>query len=164
MATPKTGLATIKASTRARQVAVAVLGTLSGELGVTEAAESLGVSLSRYYQLETKALEGMLRALEPRRKGPQMTPERELKALRTEKAALEKELRRHQNLLRAAHRTVGLGGRRTGRGSSTKRGRTKRGTRGKTVRQTLRPAAPEEKGDGKTQRDGEAGGEGAGES
>jgi hypothetical protein len=103
MATKKTGPATIVASRRARQVAVAVLDALSGELGVTEAAETLGISLSRYYQLETKALAGMLAALEPRGKGPQMTPEREIKALRGEKQVLEKELRRQQTLLRAAH-------------------------------------------------------------
>ena len=154
----------MKGSRRARQVAVAVLDALSGEVGVTEAAESLSISLSRYYQLETKALDGMLRALEPRGKGPRMTPEREIKALRTEKQALEKELRRHQNLLRAAHRTVGLGGRRTGGGSSTKRGRTKRGCRGRTVRQTLRHTAPEEVRDGPTQRDGDAGGADASQS
>lgn len=158
MAKRKTGPSTLGGSRRARQVAVAVLGALSGETGVTEAAERLGISLSRYYQLETKALEGMLASLEPRGKGPQMTPEREIKALRAEKQGLEKELRRHQTLLRAAHRTVGLGGRRKGGGSSTKRGRTKRGCRGKTVRETLLKTAPEETGDGETKRDGDVGG------
>lgn len=164
MATKKTGPSTLKASRRARQVAVAVLDALSGEVGVTEAAESLGISLSRYYQLETKALQGMLVALEPRGRGPQMTPEKEIKTLRAEKQALEKELRRQQTLLRAAHRTVGLSGRRKAAGSSKRRGRPKRGCRGKTVRQTLRPPAPEEPGDGTTQRDGDAGGSDAGQS
>jgi len=164
MAKKKTGPSTLQGSRRARQVAVAVLEALSGEVGVTEAAESLSISLSRYYQLETKALEGMLRALEPRGKGPQMTPEREIKALRAQKAALEKEVRRHQTLLRAAHRTVGLGGRRTGGGSSTKRGRTKRGCRGRTVRQTLRHTASEEVRDGTSERDGDAGGADPGQS
>jgi len=159
MARRKTGPSTLKGSRRARQVAVAVLGALSGETGVTEAAELIGVSLSRYYQLETRALEGLLQAVEPRGKGPQMTPEREIKALEAEKKALEKELRRHQTLLRAAHRTVGLGGRRKGGGSSTKRGRTKRGCRGKTVRRTLQKTAPEETCDGTTKRDGDVGGQ-----
>ncbi len=158
MAQKKTGPATLKGSQRARQVAVAVLDALSGEVGVSEAAERLGISLSRYYQLETKALAGMLRALEPRGKGPQRTPEREIKALRAEKRALETELRRQQNLLRAAHRTVGLSGRRAGGGSSKGRGRAKRGHRGRVVRQTLRRGTPEEPSDGTAQRDGGAGG------
>ncbi len=156
MAKKKTGPSTLKGSRRALQVAVAVLETLSGEVGVTEAAESLSVSLSRYYQLETRALGGMLTALEPRMKGPQKTPEREIKALKAQNAALEKELRRHQTLLRAARRTVGLGGRRTVGASSEKRGRTKRGCRGRTVRKTLRRTASEEVRDGTTQRDGDA--------
>ena len=158
MGRKKTGPSTLKGSPRARQVAVVVLEALAGEVGTTEAAERLGVSLSRYYQLETKALEGMLSALEPRGKGPQKTPEREIRVLRAEKQALEKELRRHQTLLRAAHRTVGLGGRRTGGTSSKARGRTKRGCRGRTVRQTLRRTVPEDGGDGTAKRDGGAGG------
>ncbi len=104
----KTGPSTLRGSVRARAVTVVVLEALSGEVGTTEAAERLGVSLSRYYQLEAKALGGMLKALEPRTKGPQMTPEREIQALQAEKRALEKELRRQQTLLRAARRSVGL--------------------------------------------------------
>lgn len=166
MARKKTGPTTLGGSKRARQVAVAVLEALSGEVGVTEAAEKLSISLSRYYQLETKALEGMLQALEPRGKGPQRTPEREIKALVAEKKALEKELRRHQTLLRTAHRTVGFPTRRTSGGSSKKRGRVKRGCRGRTVRQTLlRPqAASEGTCDGTSKRDGDAGGSDAGQS
>ena len=163
MASRKTGPATLQGSKRARQVAVAVLDALSGEVGVSEAAEQLGISLSRYYQLETKALEGMLRALEPRGKGPQKTPEREIKALRAEKQALEAELRRQQNLLRAAHRTVGLGGRRAGSGPSKRRRRAKRVDRGRVVRQTLRRGTPEEPCDGTAKRDGGAGGPDAGQ-
>ena len=138
MARKKTGPTTLRGSKRARQIIVAVLETLAGELGTTDAAEKLGVSLSRYYQLEARALAGMLAAVEPRAKGPQKTPEREIQALRAEKQALAKELRRHQALLRAAHRSVGLplGGPKAA--SSKGRVRAKRGSRGKTVLQTLR--------------------------
>jgi len=138
MARKKTGPSTLGGSKRAKQIAVAVLETLSGELGTTEAAAKLGVSLSRYYQIETRALQGMLEAVEPRTKGPRKTPEREIKALQAEKKLLLKELRRHQALLRAAHRSVGLPGGGPKKASSNKRVRAKRGSRGQTVLQTLR--------------------------
>lgn len=152
----------LKGSKKAKQIAVAVLETLSGELGTTEAAERLGVSLSRYYQLEAKALEGLLKAVEPRSKGPQKTPEREIRALKEEKKTLEKELRRHQALLRAAHRSVGLPRKPA---SSKTRARKRRGSRGQTVLQTLRRDAEGAEGgaDGTDQQHENTGGEGRGE-
>ena len=156
--------APLHSSKRAKQIAVAVLETLSGELGTTEAAEKLGVSLSRYYQLETRALQGLLEAVEPKAKGPQKTPEKEVKTLRAEKKQLEKELRRHQALLRAAQRSVGLPGRK--RASSKQGVRKKRGSRGQTVLQTLRQAPDEtEKGgsDGEEKQSSDARGHGGGE-
>jgi hypothetical protein len=138
MAKQKTGVTTLRGSKRARQIVVVVLETLSGELGTSEAADKLGVSLSRYYQLETRALKGLLEAVEPRARGPQKTPEKEIQALQAENAQLQKELRRHQALLRAAQRSVGLLSPRSKKTSSQKRGaRKQRGSRGKTVRQTL---------------------------
>jgi len=133
----KTGPTTLRGSKRARQITVALLETLSGELGPSEAAERLQISLSRYYQLETRALKGMLTAVEPKARGPQKTPQREIDALKAENAEIRKELRRHQALLRAAQRSVGL--KKTGRktDSSNKRVRKRRGSRGQTVLQTL---------------------------
>jgi len=165
MARTKTGAATLKGSKRARQVAVAILGALSGELATTEAAAQLGVSLSRYYQLETRALAGLLAAVEPRTKGPQKTPERENKALWAENKQLQKDLRRHQALLRAAHRSVGLPSKGTKEGTKNKRVRAKRGSRGETVLQTLRrePDATEGGVDGTEKRDASTGGHGRGE-
>ncbi len=151
MAKQKTGVTTLRGSKRARQITVVVLETLSGELGTSEAADRLGVSLSRYYQLETRALKGLLEAVEPRAKGPQKTPEKEIQALLAENAQLQKELRRHQALLRAAQRSVGLVSPRSKKASSQKSGaRKKRGSRGQTVRQTLLKDA-----DAKEQRYGE---------
>jgi hypothetical protein len=141
-----------------------VIEALSGEIGTTEAAARLGVSLSRYYQLEARALEGMVTALEPRPKGKQKTPQGEIRSLQAEKARLEAEVRRQQALLRAAHRAVGLPARK-GRGASSKAGgRAKRGSRGKTVLRTLRPeeGAGEGGGDGTAERDGGARGADAG--
>jgi len=166
MAAKKTGPSTLRGSATARRVVAAVLEALSGEVGTTEAAERLGVSLSRYYQLEARALGGMLAAVEPRTKGPQMTPQREIQALQAEKKALERELRRHQTLLRSAHRSVGLPARGRKAASSKGRVRAKRGSRGKTVLETLRKVPDADGGvtDGKAKRDGDAGGEDRGES
>ena len=164
MAAKKTGASTLGGSKRARQVAVAILEALSGELATTEAAAQLGVSLSRYYQLETRALAGLLAAVEPRARGPQKTPERENKALQAENKQLQKELRRHQALLRAAHRSVGLPSRGTKGATKSRRVRGKRGSRGQTVLQTLRkdPEA-KEVGDGTEDTHGKSGGDGRGE-
>ena len=160
MARTKTGAATLRGSKRAKQIAVAMLEALSGELGTTEAAAKLGVSLSRYYQLETKALQGLLEAVEPKSKGPQKTPEREICALRSDKKLLEKDLRRHQALLRAAHRSVGLPAGGSQKASSKKRVRTKRGSRGQTVLKTLRRDADATEGgaDGTEKRHAQIGG------
>jgi hypothetical protein len=166
MARTKSGSATLRGSKRARQIAVAVLETLSGELGTTEAAAKLGISLSRYYQLETRALKGLLEAVEPKAKGPQKTPEREIRALQAEKRVLEKELRRHQALLRAAHRSVGLPKAGPKTTSSKKRVRVKRGSRGQTVLQTLRRDTDAEEGgaDGTQKRHAHVGGVDRGQS
>ena len=148
----------LKGSRAARKAVAAILEALSGEIGTSEAAELLGVSLSRYYQLEARALQGMLGALEPKKRGIQKTPEREILGLKAEKRLLEKELRRHQSLLRAANRSLGLarGGRKK---ASSKAQGGRRGVRGKTVLQTLRRDVDEVEGaeDGKAQRDGEPG-------
>lgn len=160
----KSGPETLKAGSRARTAVAAILEALSGAIGTSEAAALLGISLSRYYQLETRALQGMLTAMEPKKRGKQKTPEREIRALKAEKREVEQELRRHQSLLRAANRSLGLAGK--GRRKASSKGRaTKRGVRGKTVLQTLRAGVDEDKGadDGTAQRDGAAGGSDRGE-
>lgn len=49
----------------ARRRTMLVLSVLSGEKAVTDAIEEAGISRPLYYQLETKALHAMLRALAP---------------------------------------------------------------------------------------------------
>lgn len=161
----KSGPGALRGSAQARKTAAVILEALSGEIGTSEAAERLGVSLSRYYQLEGRALTAMLSAMEPRPRGRVKTPEGEIKALEAEKKQLEKELRRQQSLLRAANRSLGLAGR-GGKKASSKPRRKKRADRGTTVLQTLRQGLDEVRGegDGTAERDAEAGGSGAGES
>jgi hypothetical protein len=160
----KTGLATLKGSKASRKAVAAILEALAGEISTTEAAELLGVSHSRYYQLEARALGGMLQASEPKKRGYQKTPEREIDGLKAEKRSLEKDLRRHQSLLRAANRSLGLarGGRPKADLGAKKR---KRSPRGKTVLKTLRQEETESKGadDGQAQRDDGSAGADVGE-
>jgi hypothetical protein len=91
-----------------RKTATAILEVLGGERSPTEAAEVLGVSLPRYYAIETRALAGFLAGCEPRPVGRQVAPEREVEKLRRENERLARECARHQALARAAARAVGL--------------------------------------------------------
>jgi hypothetical protein len=92
----------------ARRVAAAVLEVLAGARTPTEAAAALAVSVPRYYQLESRALQGLLAACAARPKGRQRSAETELAAVRRQAERLQRELTRQQTLLRAAQRAVGL--------------------------------------------------------
>jgi hypothetical protein len=103
------GLALGQDNTRdARRMAAAILEVLAGARTPAEAAAALGVSLPRYYQVESRALRGLLSACEPRPRGPGRSVDRELAALRRDNQRLQRELGRHQALARAAQRTIGL--------------------------------------------------------
>lgn len=104
----KVGPKTLTGSPEAKRQAAVLLEVLSGLRGPQEGSEALGVSLNRYYQLETRALQGLIAALEPRPKGRQRTAESELEQLRQDKDRLSRELTRNQALLRAAQRSLGL--------------------------------------------------------
>lgn len=92
----------------ARRLAAAVLEVLAGERTPTEAAGAIGVSVPRYYQIETRALRGLLDACQPQPRGPGRSIDKELTKVRHESQRLQRELTRQQALLRAAQRTVGL--------------------------------------------------------
>ena len=96
------------ASATARQQAAAILEVLAGVRTPTQAAEALGVSLPRFYVLETRAVQGILLACEPRRLGRQATAESTLATLQRECEQLRRECTRQQALVRAAQRTIGL--------------------------------------------------------
>jgi hypothetical protein len=153
------GPSTLQGSKGAKQALVAILEALSGEVSTSDVAERLTISLSRYYQLETRALQGMLAALEPRPRGRRRGVDEKLGALMAEKKELERELRRQRSLLRAAQRSVGLP---VGRGGKKKAKRKLR-DRGATVRQTLRAQVEEGGVDGQAERSGAVGGPNEGE-
>jgi hypothetical protein len=127
-------------SSQAKRYAAVLLEVLSGVLGPQEGSQAMGVSVNRYYQLETRALQGFITALEPRPKGRQQTPEREIDRLRESNGRLLRELSRSQALLRAAQRSLGVprsvrgadGSRLAGKGKTTKKGKR----RVRTVRAT----------------------------
>jgi hypothetical protein len=91
-----------------RRVAAAVLEVLAGARTPGEAAVALGVSVPRYYQIESRALRGLLEACAPLPRGPGKDTAKEIARARQETQRLQRELGRQQALLRAAQRTIGL--------------------------------------------------------
>ncbi|MHC4933913.1 MAG: hypothetical protein ACYTGV_17185 [Planctomycetota bacterium] len=167
---PRLGPKALTASPAAKRVAVVLLEVLSGAKGTQEGCETLGISLNRYYQLETRALQGLLEALEPRPKGRQRTAEAKLAEQARETHRLSRELSRHRALLRAAQRSLGLrppkGRRLEDKPGRAKKGKTKRRRRTTPSRAmkaiaVLREPAPSEPS--KARAGARAGGQGDGE-
>jgi hypothetical protein len=96
------------ASAQAKRLAAAILEVLAGVRTTTDAANAVGLSLTRYYQVESKALGGLVRACEPSPKGRQSNDQRELVVLRRSQERLQRELARQQALARLAQRSLGL--------------------------------------------------------
>jgi hypothetical protein len=94
-----------EASAEARRLAAAIVEVLAGFRTTTEAAQGLGVSVARYYQMEVRALDGLVRACEPRRG---RRAGNDLALLQRECERLRHECARQQALMRATRRTVGL--------------------------------------------------------
>ena len=93
----------------AKRIAAAILEVLGGIRLPSDAAHALGLSLPRYYQLETRALNGLLQACEPRAKGRVRSVASELAAAQKQIATLKRDCSRQQALVRLTQRTVGLG-------------------------------------------------------
>lgn len=91
-----------------RRVAAAVLEVLAGARTPADAAAALGWSLPRYYQVEARAVRGLVAACAPAARGRQRCVDAEVAALRRERARLEREVQRQQALVRLAQRHVGL--------------------------------------------------------
>jgi hypothetical protein len=95
-------------SSAANHLAVVILEVLAGVKTPTQAAADLGLSLPRYYQLETRALEGLVAALEPRPKGKQPLPANQIAALERELEQARRACARQQALARVAQRTLAV--------------------------------------------------------
>jgi hypothetical protein len=95
-------------SSEANRFAVVILEVLAGGRSPGEAAQALGVTPPRYYQLETRALEGLVAALEPRLKGKQPSLEGRIAQLEKALSEARRESLRQQALVRAAQRSLGI--------------------------------------------------------
>ena len=95
-------------SGEARKTAALVLEVLGGVLTPTKAAEVLEVSSTRYYQIELRALKGLLRGCEPAHKGRSASPEKQVRKLEKRVDRLQNECSRYRALARAAQAAVGL--------------------------------------------------------
>ena len=96
------------ASREARQLAAVILDVLAGSRTPQQAADAQGVSLPRYYQLEARALGGLIAACESRPRGRQVEAAAELARANKEVDRLKRELTRCQSLVRLTQRTVGV--------------------------------------------------------
>ena len=96
------------ASREAKKTAAILLDVLAGSRTPTQAAETLGVSLPRYYQLESRGLDGLLAACEPRPRGRQAATGTQDETLRRDNERLRRELSRQQSLVRLTQRTIGV--------------------------------------------------------
>jgi hypothetical protein len=90
-----------------RQAAV-ILEVLAGARTPTQAAVALSVSVPRYYQMETRALRGLVEACEAKPRGRAPSVDKEIAAVRREQERLQRELTRHQSLVRVTQRHLGL--------------------------------------------------------
>ena len=92
----------------AQRLAATILEVLAGIGTPLEAAQMLSVSLPRYYQLEARALEGLVTALAPRPKGKQQSLENRIQLLEKQLEAAYRHSARQQALVRVTQRTLGV--------------------------------------------------------
>jgi hypothetical protein len=95
-------------SREARRIAAVILEVLAGARTPAQAAQALVVSAPRYYQLEARAMQGLVTACESKPRGPGRNADRELTALRRQHERVQRELARQQTLVRLAQRAIGL--------------------------------------------------------
>lgn len=91
-----------------RRQAACVLEVLAGLRSPEQAAEALSVSLPTYYNLETRALRGLIHGCSPSPPGRTMCLLRQIRLLEEKSIAMEQQVSRYQALLRNARRSAGL--------------------------------------------------------
>jgi hypothetical protein len=97
-----------KTPSEAQRLAATILEVLAGMRSPPEASQVLAISLPRYYQLEARALEGLVAALAPRPMGKQPSLENRVKLLEKQLAAAHRQCARQEALVRVTQRTLGL--------------------------------------------------------
>ena len=92
----------------AQRLAATILEVLAGMRSPPEASQALAISLPRYYQLEARALAGLVAALAPRAMGKQPSLENRVTLLEKQLAAAHRQCARQEALVRVTQRTLGL--------------------------------------------------------
>ena len=130
-----------EAGKEAKRSAAVILEVWAGLRTPQQAAEALGVSLPRYYQIEANGLHGLVAGCAPKPKGRQVNPAREATALRQDNQRLRRELGRQQALVRLTQRGLGVAPASTPAATATKgRRRRKPVVRALTLAARLQPA------------------------
>lgn len=136
----------------ARARCLMILNVLSGDTPVSDAVAAAGISRGTYYQLETRALNGMLRALVPGAKeaSEDSGPVSQIVSLEAKVKRLERAGRRAERLLALTRKVVRgsavtLSGRRT---SSTRRGGSPSTISGERTEGSKAPSTPTKAGGG----------------
>lgn len=96
------------AGPQAQRLAAAILDVLAGVRTPAAAAEALGISQPRYFQVEARAIQALVDSCKPRPCGRTRSADQELAGLRRQLQRLQQEVNRQQTLLRLAQRTIGL--------------------------------------------------------
>ena len=107
-AVPKQKTPPAATPSEAQRLAAGILEVLAGLRSPPAAAQLLAISLPRYYQLEARALEGLVAALAPRPLGKQPSLENRVKQLEKELAAARRACARQEALVRLTQRSLGL--------------------------------------------------------
>jgi len=98
----------VRGSDAARRQAALLLEVWSGVRTTQAASDAMGIAVTRFYQLEARALQMIVSAMEPRQRGRQKTPETELAKLKVEKQRLLRDVERFQSLYRTSQRSLGV--------------------------------------------------------
>lgn len=124
-----------KTSGEVNRRAAVILEVLAGERLPSAAAQALGISITHYYLLERRALEGLLAACQARPKGRAApTAEQQLARLERELEASRRQCQRQAALVRATQRAVGLPAAAPAAADSKNTGHAKRPAKGKRRR------------------------------
>ena len=102
------GAKAVRGSDAARRQAALLMEVWSGVRTTQAASEAMGIAVTRFYQLEARALQMMVAAMEPRQRGRPRTAESELSKLKLEKQRLLRDVERFQSLYRTAQRALGV--------------------------------------------------------
>lgn len=106
--TRPTGAKSVRGSDAARRLAALLLEAWSGVRSTQSAADAMGIVLTRFYQLEARALASLVQAMEPRPRGRQRTHAGELAKLKADNQRLSRDVERFQSLYRTSQRALGI--------------------------------------------------------